>query len=102
MRLRIGSHRVQLWFESACLVVGEAGETNQCATGRSTLLRVQDVDAFCARAVEHGARLIDARSTHVYGERQATLADFAGHTWTLTKTVDAIDPAVWGGEAVEL
>jgi uncharacterized glyoxalase superfamily protein PhnB len=38
----------------------------------------------------------------VYGEYQATLRDFAGHIWTLTLTVDDVDPAVWGGEAVEI
>ena len=66
------------------------------------MLRVPDVDALCARALDHGARLLYAPQTHVYGERQATLQDFAGHIWTLTQTIEDVDPAVWGGEAVEL
>jgi uncharacterized glyoxalase superfamily protein PhnB len=102
VRLRIGSHRVQMWFGSACLVAGETGANNQWATRSSVMLRVQNVDALCERAVKHGARLVYAPQTHAYGERQATLEDFAGHTWTLTQTVENVDPAVWGGEAAEL
>ena len=102
VRLKIGDHRVQMWFESACLIVGETGQDKQWATRSSTLLRVPDVDASCARAQAQGARVLHAPQTHGYGERQATLEDFAGHLWTLTQTVEDVDPAVWGGEAVEL
>lgn len=102
VRLKIGDHRVQMWFESACLVVGEAGKNSEWATRSSTMLRVRDVDASCARALAQGARILHGPQTHMYGERQATLEDFAGHIWTLTQTVEDVDPAVWGGEAVEL
>jgi uncharacterized glyoxalase superfamily protein PhnB len=102
VRLRIGSHRIQLWFGEACLIVGEQGENKQWSTKSSTLLRVEDVDAVCARARAQGARVVYEPETHVYGERQATLEDFAGHRWTLTQTVSNVDPAAWGGEAVEL
>jgi uncharacterized glyoxalase superfamily protein PhnB len=102
VRLRIGNHRAQMWFGSACLVVGETGNNNEWATKSSVMLRVQDVNALCDRAVKQGARLLHAPQTHVYGERQATLEDFAGHIWTLTQTVEDVDPAAWGGEAAEL
>jgi uncharacterized glyoxalase superfamily protein PhnB len=102
VRLKIRDHRAQLWFESSCLVVGETGKDNQWATRSSTMLRVKDVDALCAQALTQGARLLHAPQTHVYGERQATLEDFAGHTWTLAQTVEDIAPTAWGGEAVEL
>ena len=102
MRLKIGSHRAQMWFGSACVVAAESGEDNEWATRSSVLLRAPDVDALCARAVAQGARLLHAPQTHVYGERQATLQDFAGHIWTLTQTMEDVDPADWGGEAVEL
>lgn len=102
IRLKIGDHRFQMWFDSACLVVGEEGSDRQWARKSSVLLRVPDVDALCERAVAQGARLVHALQTHVYGERQATLEDFAGHIWTLTQSVEDVDPAAWGGEAVEL
>ena len=102
VRLRVGDHRTQLWFGAACLVVGEQGEHRQWATRSSTMLRVPEVDTACALAVHHGARLLHAPETYIYGERQATLEDFAGHLWTLTQTVADIDPIVWGGQPVEL
>lgn len=102
VRLRIGSHRVQMWFGHACVIVGEQGPEKQWATRSSTLLRVEDVDALYARAVAQGARVVHEPKTHMYGERQATLMDYAGHIWTLTQTVHDVDPAAWGGEAVEL
>jgi uncharacterized glyoxalase superfamily protein PhnB len=102
VRLKIGNHRTQMWFGSACLIVGETGKDNQWATKSSTLLRVLDVDALCSRAQAHGASVIHAPQRYVYGEYQATLKDFAGHIWTLTQTVEDVDPTVWGGEAVEL
>ncbi len=102
VRLRIADHRAQMWFGSACLIVGEVGKDREWATRSSVLLRVADVDALFARARAHGAREVHAPQTHVYGERQATLEDFAGHIWTLTQTVEDVDPAAWGGEAVEL
>lgn len=102
VRLKIDNHRVQMWFGSACLIVGEAGKDKQWATRSSVMLRVPDVDELCSRALHQGARVIYAPQTHVYGERQATLEDFAGHLWTLTQTVEDVDPAAWGGDAVEL
>ncbi|HEY6767186.1 MAG TPA: VOC family protein [Candidatus Sulfotelmatobacter sp.] len=84
------------------MVAGETGANNQWATRSSVMLRVQNVDALCERAVKHGARVVHAPQTHPYGERQATLEDFAGHIWTLTQTVEDVDPAAWGGEAAEL
>ncbi len=102
VRLRIGNHRTQMWFGAACVIVGEQGEKLQWATRSSTLLRVPDVDALCAQAVANGAKLLHPPKTHPYGERQAALTDFAGHIWTLTQSVEDIDPAAWGGEAVEL
>ena len=101
-RLRVHDHRVQMWFGSACLIVGEQGKNQEWARRSSVLLRVIDVDAACAQAVAHGARILYAPETHMYGERQATLEDFAGHIWTLTQTVADVDPATWGGEAVEI
>ncbi len=102
VRLRIGGHRTQMWFASSCLIVGETGEDNKWATKSSVMLRVPDVDALCAQAQKHGAVVVHPPQKHVYGEYQATLRDFAGHIWTLTQSVEDVDPAVWGGEAVEI
>jgi len=102
VRLRIGNHRAQMWFDSACLIVREDANNNESAMRSSVMLRVKDVDAVCEQTVKHGANLLHAPQNHVYGERQATVKDFAGHIWTLTETVEDVDPAAWGGEAVKL
>ena len=102
VRLLIGSHRAQLWFGSACLIVAEEGQDKHRAAKSWVMLRVADVDASCARAQQQGARVLNTPQTHMYGERQATVEDFAGHTWTLTQTVADVDPAAWGGEAIEI
>jgi uncharacterized glyoxalase superfamily protein PhnB len=102
VRLRIGDHRTQMWFDSSCLIVGETGEDNQWATKSSVMLRTSDVDRLCAQAQKQGAVVVRPPQKQVYGEYQATLRDFAGHIWTLTQTLEDVDPAVWGGEAVEI
>jgi hypothetical protein len=38
----------------------------------------------------------------MYGERQYSAEDFAGHRWTFTQTIADIDPKDWGGMAVSL
>ena len=60
--------------------------------------RGRDVRAGAGSGSTHDVSATD----HMYGERQATLEDFAGHIWTLTQTIEDIDPAAWGGEAVNL
>jgi uncharacterized glyoxalase superfamily protein PhnB len=32
-----------------------------------------------------------------YGERQAQVTDPWGHRWTLSQSIDDVDPAAWGG-----
>ena len=102
VRLKIAGHRAQMWFGSACLIVGETGINQQSTAKSSVMLRVPNVDELCARAVDNGAHLVHAPQTHRYGERQATLRDFAGNIWTLTQTVEDVDPTAWGGEPGEL
>jgi uncharacterized glyoxalase superfamily protein PhnB len=34
----------------------------------------------------------------MFGERQYSAEDFAGHHWTFTQTLTDVDPADWGGQ----
>ena len=101
-RLRIFGHRVQLTFGSGALVVREPreGETVP-GSGHSVMVRVDDADAHCARAREHGARITSPPTDYPFGERQYSATDPAGHAWTFTQSVADVDPASWGGERVE-
>lgn len=62
------------------------------------MVRVVDVDADCTRATALGASIISEPTTFLYGERQYTVDDLAGHRWTFSETVADVDPNDWGGE----
>jgi uncharacterized glyoxalase superfamily protein PhnB len=99
-RLRIGDHRAQLTVGAGALVVAQ-GNFDPSPGGRpgghSTMVRVEDVDAHCARAEAHGARITMPPATFSFGERQYGALDLAGHAWTFTQSVADVDPAEWGG-----
>ncbi len=98
-RLRIGSHRVQLTFDTGALVVtalrGEPGVG--AFSAHAVMVRVADVDAHCAHAQQAGAAILDPPTDYPFGERQYTAVDLAGHRWTFSQTIADSDPADWGG-----
>lgn len=71
------------------------------ARDHSILVRVDDVDAHCARARAHGARILEEPTTYEYGERQYSAVDIGGHAWRFSQTVADVHPAAWGGELVD-
>jgi uncharacterized glyoxalase superfamily protein PhnB len=82
VRMRIGNHRVQLNVGDGAVIVREMrpNEANApLGIGRSVTIRVEDADAHCNRARDHGARITQGPVTHPYGERQYNADDFAGH-----------------------
>ena len=98
-RLRIGEHRAQLALGGGHLV---AADGPSAGPARSlVLVRVPDVDAHYRRAEKAGARIVTPPADHVYGERQYTAEDLAGHRWTFSQTIADVDPASWGGVLVE-
>ncbi|HEV2445256.1 MAG TPA: VOC family protein [Candidatus Sulfopaludibacter sp.] len=105
VRLRIGSHRVQLTVGDGALTLRELRENEVAGalgTGHSVTVRVEDADAHCARAKNHGARITQEPTTHMYGERQYNAEDLAGHTWTFSQSVADVDPRDWGGTPEQL
>jgi uncharacterized glyoxalase superfamily protein PhnB len=101
-RVQIGeSHRSQLQAGDGAVIVADvrhdrrpprAGEATH-----SVLVRVEDVNAHCARAREHGARITMEPADFEYGERQYACDDLAGHQWTFSETLDDVAPESWGG-----
>jgi uncharacterized glyoxalase superfamily protein PhnB len=49
-----------------------------------------DVDAVHARALEHGARQVEAVQTFVTGDRYGTVVDPFGHRWAITTRVEDV------------
>jgi len=104
IRIRIGTHRVQLnpGSGAGAVIVRELRPHEiglPLGIGHSTHVRVEDVDAHHAHALAQGAHITDPPTTHPYGERQYVVEDLAGHSWTFTQTVADIDPNDWNPEA---
>lgn len=103
-RLRIPDHRVQLTVGNGAVVVAAWDPASVPPTGGRPpailMVRVADVDRAFARALALGFASLAEPTDHLYGERQASVRDPAGHAWTLTQTIADVDPASWGGELV--
>jgi uncharacterized glyoxalase superfamily protein PhnB len=80
----------------------ESEAATPLGAGCSITVRVEDIDAHCSRARDHGARISESPVTHVYGERQYNAVDFAGYSWTFSESVADVDPQEWGGTAERL
>jgi len=105
-RVRIGdNHRSQLRFGDGAVIVGDVrGNRHPPRAGEvthSVMVRVDDARAHCERARAGGARIIMEPTDMPFGERQYNAEDPAGHHWTFSETLADLDPAEWGGEAVE-
>lgn len=94
LRLRIGDHRAQMNVGDGAVVLTES--TNSACIS-SVLIRVDDVDSHHDRARAHGAVIVQPPADHLYGERQYTATDPAGHRWTFSQSIADVDPMEWGG-----
>src|ERR1039457_3237432 len=104
-RVRIGEdHRSQLSFGEGAVIVGDVRHDRRPPRPgegtHSVMVRVEDVDAHCERAREHGARIVMEPTDFEYGERQYTAEDPAGHQWTFSETLADTAPEEWGGVSV--
>jgi uncharacterized glyoxalase superfamily protein PhnB len=99
---RIGEdHRAQLGIgdDGAMIVADASGEQTAPRNGAVThvvKVRVDDVEAQFERARSHGARVVEAPVDHIYGERECTVEDLAGHRWQFSETVRDVAPEEYG------
>ena len=105
-RTRIGdSHRAQLAVgEDGAVIVADTRE-GRVAPGDAFVthlvkIRVDDVEAVHDRARAHGARVLEPPTEQVYGEREMTVEDHAGHRWQFSETVRDVAPEEYGCETV--
>lgn len=98
VRLRIGSHRVQLLFGDGAVVATDGGKGSSAHGCHSVLVRVADVDSHYQRAKEHGAHILQPPTDHPYGERQYSVIDPGGHRWTFSQSIADANPEEWGGQ----
>jgi uncharacterized glyoxalase superfamily protein PhnB len=102
-RLRIGDdHRSQLRVGDGAVIVADVrGDRRPPRPGevtQSVMVRVEDARAHCERAREHGAQILMEPTDMMFGERQYTAEDLAGHQWTFTETLADVAPETWGGD----
>lgn len=99
-RLRIGTHRVQLLFGDGAVILSDRRPIPESDTlddvSHSVHVRVEDVDDHYARALAHGAQIMQPPADYPYGERQYTAVDSGGHRWTFSQSIADIDPESWG------
>jgi uncharacterized glyoxalase superfamily protein PhnB len=105
-RTRIGeSHRAQMSIgEDGALIVADVrGEQQPPQSGVVThviKIRVDSVEAEYERARAYGARILEPPTEQVYGERECTIEDLAGHRWQFTETMRDVEPEEYGCETV--
>lgn len=105
-RTRIGeSHRAQMAIgqDGAVIVADASGDRHPPEPGGIThtvRVRVDDVDAAFARARDHGAIVVEAPIERVYGERDCTLEDLAGHRWQFAEDVGDVAPEEFGCQTI--
>jgi uncharacterized glyoxalase superfamily protein PhnB len=105
--VRIGEgHRGQMSIGAGAFIVAEpTAKRRPPASGGpvsvSIMVRVEDVRAHCARARAAGATILDEPTDHMYGERQYTAEDLAGHQWTFTESIADVAPEEYGCTTVE-
>jgi len=102
-RLRIGEdHRSQLRVGDGAVIVADvSGDRRAPRPGdgaHSVIVRVADARAHCERARQSGARIVMEPTDMMYGERQYSAEDLAGHRWTFSETLADVDPQTWGGD----
>lgn len=99
---RAGNHRARVAYGNGILVVADASSGRQAPgpgggdRAHSVMVQVDDVDAHYQRAVRHGARVSGEPEDHMYGERQYSAEDLAGHVWTFSQSIADVAPEEWG------
>lgn len=106
-RVRIGEdHRAQMSIgnDGAMIVADVRGEQLPPVAGAVThviKVRVEDVVAQFERARAAGARVLEPPTEQIYGERECTLEDLAGHRWQFSETLRDVAPEEFGCETVD-
>jgi uncharacterized glyoxalase superfamily protein PhnB len=90
----------QLAVGNGAIMVGRSRGPLEPREGRDirqyVLVDVEDADAHCERAKQHGATIMQAPADLPFGARQYTASDLEGHWWTFSQNVADVEPSAWG------
>jgi len=93
VRWQIEDHRAQLGVGRTAAVAITTGAVPE--TSDHVMIRVNDVDAHRARAIEGGAVVSEA-TDYMYGERQYAATDPSGRRWLFSQSIADLAPEDWG------
>jgi PhnB protein len=94
---RIGHAEIQIG-DALVMLADEHPEHNfrgpKTLGGSSVTLHmyVENVDAFCERAVNAGATLVRPLADQFYGDRSGQLRDPYGHVWSVATHIEDVTP----------
>jgi uncharacterized glyoxalase superfamily protein PhnB len=89
----------QLAVDEGAVMLGKAGgpfTAHADKPNQYVHVTVTDVAVHFARALAHGAEIVEPPTTMPFGERQYTAKDHAGHWWTFSQHVADVAPEDWG------
>ncbi len=101
---RVAGHRARVTSGNGTVIIADAdpqyGRALPDRTGphsHAVMVKVDNADAHCDRASQHGARILSPPADYPFGERAYTAEDLAGHRWTFTQAIADLSPEDWGG-----
>jgi len=103
VRIDMGSHRAQLNVGEGAVVLTNLLERDSSpdpvapTVNISVMVREPNVYAHHERVKQRGARVVRPPADYPYGERQYSVQDLAGYTWTFTQSIADARPEDWGG-----
>ena len=101
LRVRIGDHRAQMNVgDGAVVLIEGTGKVSEPSHGM--LVRVEDARRHYQQAKSAGAKTVREPADHLFGERQYTVEDLAGHRWTFSQSIADVAPEEWGGVSGKL
>lgn len=88
--VRIGGS--PFYLSDECHEMGAFGPSGATPSPVTLFVRVEDVDATFAKAVEAGATPVMPPADMFWGDRFAALTDPFGHSWSLVCQIEALSP----------
>jgi uncharacterized glyoxalase superfamily protein PhnB len=94
-------HLGDAWIMLQTARPGREAPAQLGASTQSLTVFVEDVDAHFRRTKELGARIVEDLNQTIYGERQYSVEDLAGHRWLFSSHACDVSPDSWGATLTE-
>lgn len=90
-------------FGDGAIMIGRQGDSFR-SPGHGEVnayahVTVDDVNTHFERTKRNSARIIESPTDMLFGEREYTAEDFAGHGWRFSQHIADVSPDSWGATA---